>query len=109
MKYLKDSDIKVNHWYKDNKGEILLYLGTASQDDGVWEYPESHIYLKKHIVEKHFKVDANTIPVKEALTTMSDLGVRHYFFTQKPRKFVEEVARHPDTPLKGSVGIFSFH
>ena len=107
-KYLSQDDIKVNHWYLDNKGEKLLYLGKASQNNGYWSYPEAYIYLKESILKRHFVGDLNKHSIENMLLTMADFGVRHYCFSQKPRKFCAEVGLHPDMPLHGNVESFTF-
>lgn len=105
-KYISQIDVKPNHWYQDSKGERMLYLGMASQlrYDGGWHYPTSHIYLKQSILSRHFTADPNTIPVEVLLETMATLGVRHYCFSESPRKFCAELGKHPDAPLRGTVG-----
>ena len=107
-KYLNDSTIKPNTWYKTDKGEEMLYLGHAKQNCGYWNYPECHIYLKRSVLNKHYNTNLNTISVAKMLEDMEELGVRHYCFSQKPRKFVEEMEIHPDMPLFGIVGSFEF-
>lgn len=107
-KYLNQADIKINHWYVDNKGEKLLYLGEASQDNGCWSYPKAYIYIKESVLSRHFKGDLNNYSVETMLNKMEELGVRHYCFSQTPRKFCFEAGNHPDAPLHGNVGIFMF-
>ena len=36
-KYLKDADIKINHWYIDHKGFKKLYLGYVQEGCGYIE------------------------------------------------------------------------
>ena len=105
MKYLRDEEIQVNHWYEDKTGEQLLYLGMASQKNLSWEYPTCHIYLKKSILQRGFKGNLNDYSVKDFLIWACKRGVRCYQFSEKPRKFLKEADTHPNDPLRGLVNV----
>lgn len=104
-KYLKDSDIKLNHWYTDGKGEEYLYLGKAMSYSICWSYPSCYIYLKYSTLLRHYKELSliESMPADKMLLDMAKLGIRHYQFSQKPRKFTEEIGKQPHSILHGEI------
>lgn len=103
-KYLPNNDVKKNHLYVDSKGFEVIYLGQAEQQDICWSYPLSYIYIKKDRLDKY----PNTMPLGEILKDLSEKGVRHYCFSEKPRKVLKEIGIDNRDEIHGSVGIFTF-
>lgn len=104
-KYLDSSLIKPNHWYVDEKGEQFLYCGKASMTDLGWSYPTCYIYLKYSTLLKHYDSleVIESLSVKELLLQMCSLSFRYFQFSQKPRKFVEDIGKHKGKILHGEV------
>ena len=109
--YLRDDEIRANHWYIDKKGEKLLYLGRAlekwqvSRPDGGTPV---HLYLKESVLKRYYGGDLNLIHVQDMFDHIVSQKTMQYCISCAPRKFYHEDGAHPDAPLKGWVNIFQF-
>lgn len=104
-KYLDSSLIKPNHWYIDDKGEQFLYCGRASMTDLGWSYPICYIYIKYSTLLKHYDSleVIESLSVKELLLQMYSLNLRYFQYSQKPRKFIEDIGKHKGRILHGEI------
>lgn len=106
-KYISDSQIKKNYIYEDKNGKQLLYLGVASQSTGEWSYNDCHIYID---MKRYAGYDAKGYSLEDILIDLHRQGIRHYFFSEKHRKFVKEIGPINKPVLRGVIGggIFNF-
>lgn len=114
VKYLKDNEIKRNHYYVDNKDTVYLYLGRAkiwvpvdnqveNAPNGYWTSDVYHIYVRLNYILKTLKCkveDLEGLTVANIFTKIVDEGKnKHAYFSNiVPRKFVREA----DIPAQGT-------
>lgn len=113
IKYLKDIEIKRNHYYVDKKNTIYLYLGKAysyvfvdnkvqNAPDGYWTSDSYYIYVRLNYILKTLKCkveDLNGLTVANIFTKLISEGKNQkaYFSNTNPRKFIKEA----DIPAQG--------
>ena len=104
-KYLSDSDIKINHWYVDQKGFKKLYLGYVQEGCGSQGYEPYHLYLKEKDIVRHFKMNPNSIPLEELFKWALENHPNKMYTGLVHHKFTEEDGFHPSQPLSGKYQI----